>query len=41
MNNYPIALGHGDRANDSKNNAFMANGGSLIQLGGSVSITDT
>jgi hypothetical protein len=32
--------GHGDRAGDPKNNVFPAIGGDLIQLGGSVSITD-
>jgi hypothetical protein len=40
MNGDPNIPGHGDRADDPKNNAFPAIGGGLIQLGGSMTTTD-
>jgi hypothetical protein len=36
-----IWSGHGNRADEPKNHAFLAIGGGLVQLGGSASIADT
>jgi hypothetical protein len=40
MNGYLIASGHGDSADNPKNNAFPVIGGGLAQLGGWMSIKE-